>query len=202
MGAESLYLDRREIMHGYDAKNLAQAFRTVRKNTIQIAEEIPEDKYDFRPTEGTRTVGESLKHIAVSTLWPMRAHGAHGQRIAALTIDMFGEVMAATQAAEAKMHSKADILKTLQDNGEEFATFVEGLSDDVLAEIVTLPPQTGQPPKTRFEMLLSPKEHEMHHRGQLMLVERMLGITPHLTRQMQERMAAMQQQMAAARAQA
>ena len=32
----------------------------------------------------------------------------------------------------------------------------------------------------------------MHHRGQLMLVERMLGITPHLTRQMQERMAAMQ----------
>jgi hypothetical protein len=29
----------------------------------------------------------------------------------------------------------------------------------------------------------------MHHRGQLMLVERMLGITPHLTRHMQERMA-------------
>jgi hypothetical protein len=28
----------------------------------------------------------------------------------------------------------------------------------------------------------------MHHRGQLMLVQRMLGITPHLTRQMEERM--------------
>jgi uncharacterized damage-inducible protein DinB len=40
--------------------------------------------------------------------------------------------------------------------------------------------------------LLSPKEHEMHHRGQLMLIQRMLGLTPHLTRQMQERMAAMQ----------
>jgi uncharacterized damage-inducible protein DinB len=26
------------------------------------------------------------------------------------------------------------------------------------------------------------KEHEMHHRGQLMLIERMLGIVPHLTR--------------------
>ena len=46
------------------------------------------------------------------------------------------------------------------------------------------------PSKTRFEMLLSTKEHEMHHRGQLMLIERMLGIVPHLTRQMQERMAA------------
>jgi uncharacterized damage-inducible protein DinB len=39
-------------------------------------------------------------------------------------------------------------------------------------------------------MLMSIKEHEMHHRGQLMLIERMVGIVPHLTRQMQERMAA------------
>jgi uncharacterized damage-inducible protein DinB len=32
-------------------------------------------------------------------------------------------------------------------------------------------------------MLLSVKEHEMHHRGQLMLIERHLGIVPHLTRE-------------------
>jgi uncharacterized damage-inducible protein DinB len=44
--------------------------------------------------------------------------------------------------------------------------------------------------KTRFEMILGVKEHEMHHRGQLMVIERMLGIVPHLTRQMQDRMAA------------
>jgi uncharacterized damage-inducible protein DinB len=37
--------------------------------------------------------------------------------------------------------------------------------------------------------MLGPKEHEMHHRAQLMVVERMLGIVPHLTRQMQQRMA-------------
>jgi hypothetical protein len=36
------------------------------------------------------------------------------------------------------------------------------------------------------------KEHELHHRGKLMVVERMLGITPHLTRQREERIAAMQ----------
>jgi uncharacterized damage-inducible protein DinB len=42
--------------------------------------------------------------------------------------------------------------------------------------------------KTRFEMILSVKEHEMHHRGQLMLMERMVGIVPHLTREMQARM--------------
>ena len=32
----------------YGGKELAAAFRTVRKNTIQIAEDIPEDKYDFQ----------------------------------------------------------------------------------------------------------------------------------------------------------
>jgi uncharacterized damage-inducible protein DinB len=31
----------------------------------------------------------------------------------------------------------------------------------------------------------------MHHRGQLMLIERLLGIVPHLTKQFQERMAQM-----------
>jgi hypothetical protein len=30
----------------------------------------------------------------------------------------------------------------------------------------------------------------MHHRGQLMLVERMIGITPHLTRENEARRAA------------
>ena len=51
-------------------------------------------------------------------------------------------------------------------------------------------PAGAQPPtKTRFEMLMSAKEHEMHHRGQLMVSQRMMGLTPHLTRQMQERMA-------------
>ena len=42
-------------------------------------------------------------------------------------------------------------------------------------------------------MLMSAKEHEMHHRGQLMLLQRLIGITPHLTRESQARMARAQQ---------
>ena len=75
---------------------------------------------------------------------------------------------------------------------------MEGLPEDLLAERVKLAPGMVPPDKSRFEMLLGPKEHEMHHRAQLMVVERMLGITPHLTRQMQERMAAMKAAQAGA----
>ena len=68
----------------------------------------------------------------------------------------------------------------------------EGLTDAFLGESVKMMPG-GQPPtKSRFELLLGVKEHEMHHRGQLMLVERMIGIVPHLTRDFQERMSRMQ----------
>jgi len=42
-----------------------------------------------------------------------------------------------------------------------------------LEETVTEP--DGKTAKTRFERLLGAKEHEMHHRGQLMLIERQLG---------------------------
>jgi uncharacterized damage-inducible protein DinB len=60
------------------------------------------------------------------------------------------------------------------------------MSDAQLGEAVTAPNAT----KSRFEMLLGVKEHEMHHRAQLFLIERMIGIVPHLTRARQERMAA------------
>jgi uncharacterized damage-inducible protein DinB len=181
-------------MNAYGAADLARAFRTVRKNTIQIADEIPADKYDFRPAEGSMSVAETLKHIAISTTWPIEAHS---QRLTAMTFDMFGKVHARMAQAEAELKTKSDIVNALVTNGEKFAAFLEGLTDEVLSETVSFPPETHQPPKTRFEMLLSSKEHEMHHRGQLMVIERMLGIVPHLTRQMQERIAAMQQKQAA-----
>lgn len=43
------------------------------------------------------------------------------------------------------------------------------------------------------------KEHEMHHRGQLMLVERMLGIVPHLTRRLRTLISEMKKADAAPR---
>jgi len=99
---------------------------------------------------------------------------------------------------EAKPRTKAEIVAMLKTEGDKFAAFLEGLPESFFAEVVTMPPGAGEPSKTRFEMLLSPKEHEMHHRAQLMTLQRMIGQVPHLTRQMQERVAQMQ---AAAQAQ-
>ena len=173
-------------MIGYGGKEMAASFRTVRRNTIQIASEIPEDRYDWAPAEGTRSVGSLLAHLIVSPILYEEMHRT--LRLTTLKGYDFGGVIARMMAEEAKLSGKATLLNALQSEGERLASWMETLSDEYLAETYTDP--TGQNPKTRFEGLLSVKEHEMHHRGQLMLIERILGIVPHLTRQMQERMAA------------
>jgi uncharacterized damage-inducible protein DinB len=174
-------------MSTYGAAQLAASFRTVRKNTIQIAAEIPEDQYGFTPVSGTRTVGQTLVHIAVSPrIWAAIIHSG----VSTLEGFNFMELFMGNLAEEQKPRSKAEILALLETEGDRFAVLLAGLSDEKLAADLTQP--DGASSKTVLETMLSPKEHEMHHRGQLMLVERMLGITPHLTRAMQERFAAMQ----------
>ena len=85
-------------------------------------------------------------------------------------------------AAEKRLRSKAEIVAALREEGEKFASFVESLDEAALSSTVSFPPPVQPATKTRFEMLLGVKEHEMHHRGQLMLVQRLLGQVPHLTR--------------------
>jgi uncharacterized damage-inducible protein DinB len=172
----------------YAAKDLAESLRTVRKNTLVIAEEIPEDRYSFRAAPDTRTVAQILTHIAAFPKLPEQIHAI--ERRTNLEGFDFPKVFQGIMAEEQTPRTKAQIVAMLREQGERFAKWLESQSDAFLAEQVKFPAGMTPPVKTRFEMLLGAKEHEMHHRGQLMLIERMIGIVPHLTRQMQERMAA------------
>ena len=176
----------------YGGKELASAFRTVRKNTIRVAEDIPEDKYDFVAAPEVRTVGRMLAHVAISTrIW----EEVHKNGLTTLVdFDFFG-MMDRFNAEEAKSRTKAEIVELLRTEGDQFAAWLETLTPEVLAETVIEP--DGKTAKTRFERLLSVKEHEMHHRAQLMLIERQLGIVPHLTKQFQEVVAQMRTAKAA-----
>ena len=56
------------------------------------------------------------------------------------------------------------------------------MTDEQLAEPVAVMATD----KSRFELLLGLKEHEMHHRAQLMQMQRLLGMVPHMTRARQQ----------------
>src|SRR5262245_20173362 len=179
-------------MDCYSAKELADAFRTVRKNTIQVAEDIPESKYDFVAAPEVNTVARMLAHVAVSTrFW----EEIDGKGLTTLQGFDFIPLVEKNQADETKQRTKSEIVQLLRSNGEKFAAWLETLTPEVLAQRVTEP--DGKTVKSRFERVLGAKEHEMHHRSQLMLIERQLGIVPHLTRQRQERMAQLKAQRSA-----
>jgi hypothetical protein len=59
----------------YDgAKELTAGFSTVRNNTIRIAAEIPEQRYDFKAAPEVRGIRATLAHIALSTMFPRQVH--------------------------------------------------------------------------------------------------------------------------------
>jgi len=173
----------------YGAPDLARSFRVVRKNTLQIAEEIPEDKYDFRPAEGGRSVRELLAHIAVSSIGGYQGHAV--RKITTFVGIDFPTLIRERQEHERKLVSvpKAELVALLADDGEKWAAYLDTVSEAELGVIIPFAEPAVPRAKSRFEMFLSAKEHEMHHRAQLMVYERLLGMVPHLTRERQARMA-------------
>jgi uncharacterized damage-inducible protein DinB len=164
----------------YGPKQLADSMRTVRKNTIQIAEDIPEKEYNYRPTPESRSTAETLLHIVGLARFDRFVH--EEEHLSSLEGFDFGTLIKKSELEEKRPRSKAEILDLLRTEGERWAQWVEQLPESFLSEQVRMP---GGRSTNRFEMLLGTKEHEMQHRAQLTVIERLLGIVPHLTRNRQ-----------------
>jgi uncharacterized damage-inducible protein DinB len=177
--------DGEEKMNLYGPRQLAESMRMVRKNTIQIAEDIPEKDYNYRPTPESRSVLETLVHIASLSRFDRIVH--EEQHLSSLEGFDFGALFKG-EAEEKRIRAKSDVVALLLTQGDRWCQWLEGLPEPLLSEHVRQP---GGVLKTRFEMLVGTKEHEMHHRGQLMVIERLLGIVPHLTRGRQSRQVAL-----------
>jgi uncharacterized protein YndB with AHSA1/START domain/uncharacterized damage-inducible protein DinB len=160
----------------YSVRQLVDSIRAVRQNTIRIAEDIPESKYDYRPTPESRSVAETLVHIA--WLWTSD-HLIHAERrLDSLEGFDFPALLATSAAEEKRARTKAEIIDLLRTDGERWATWLAQLPESFLAERVRLP---GGSSVSRFEMLLATKEHELQHRAQLTVIERLIGIVPRPT---------------------
>jgi uncharacterized damage-inducible protein DinB len=172
------------VMTYYGNKELARSFRTVRANTLAVAEDIPEPSYGFRPAPETRSVAEILKHVVFSA---RGAYDAHAVRKINTYVGVdFRALARERQQQEQQVMTKPEILDALRRDGEAWAKYLDSVPETELADLIPFPEGAEPPVKSRFEMLLSAKEHEMHHRAQLMVIERLLGILPHLTRRRME----------------
>src|SRR5947209_18314997 len=121
----------------YGAKEIAAAFRTVRNNTVKMAEEIPENKYDFRAAPDTRSIGQTLTHIALGSGFQ---HYVHSNKVTDMKTVNFPELFQKFTAEESKPRTKAEIVALLRTEGDKFAAFLESATDSFLAEQETMPP--------------------------------------------------------------
>src|SRR5215217_6081127 len=95
----------------YGAKEMAASFRTVRENTLKIAEEIPENKYDFAPAPDCRSIGKTLVHIALGTGFQ---HHIQSNKVTDMKTVNFPELMKGIVSEEAKPRTKAETIAFLK----------------------------------------------------------------------------------------
>jgi len=103
-------------MNLYEPKHLADSMRVVRKNTIAIAEDIPEAQYDYRPTQDSRSVRETLLHMASMTLFDLHIH--EEQKRTSMEGFDFRGFFAGLPTNEKCSLPKSEIVAVLRDGGE------------------------------------------------------------------------------------
>jgi uncharacterized damage-inducible protein DinB len=142
-----------------------QYFGNVRERTMRVARCIPSDKIDWTYAPGKFTLGDILRHLAVTEryMWAENAHGhparytTHGKELA----DGLEKVLAFME----RLHA------------ESIEIFAKLSDEDLQRKCVT----PGDAPITVWKWLRSMTEHEIHHRGQIYLCLSMLGVpTPPL----------------------
>jgi len=160
----------------YGIRQLVDGMRAVRANTILIAGDIPEEKFGYRATPTTRSVAETLVHIA--WLWTSDRVLHETRHIHAIEGFDFPALLKTSEVEEKLPRSKAEIIQLLAVEGERQARWLGELPESFYGERVQLP---GGGSVSRFEMILATKEHELQHRAQLTVIERLIGVVPRFT---------------------
>jgi len=107
----------------YGRRQLADSMRAVRQNTILMAGDIPESKYGFRATPGTRSIAEALVHIAWLSSADRLIH--EERRLGTLEGFDFPALLATSAAGEQVVRSKEEIIALLRAEGDRAARWVE-----------------------------------------------------------------------------
>src|SRR5258708_33722807 len=83
----------------------------------------------------------------------------------------FGALLKKWESEEKRPRSKSELVALLLKEGARWCQWGEGLPESLWSEQERMP---GGALKSRFEMLVGTKEHELNHRVRLMGIDRLL----------------------------
>jgi uncharacterized damage-inducible protein DinB len=134
-------------------------YTNVKQNILRSAEKMSEEKYSFQPTDGVRTYGQLLAHVADGQYeFCGAAASKHDEKNVEQTAKTKAEIIAALKTAFAYCDD-----------------IYAGMTD---AKAVEMIPAFGGTKITRLSMLDFNMGHTFEHYGNLVTYMRIQGIVP------------------------
>jgi uncharacterized damage-inducible protein DinB len=126
---------------------------------LDMAEMMPEEEYDFKPTERQRSFKDQLLHIKDNMEW--------------LSSSYFTSELEKSQEKEIP-NSKVETIALLKISFDAVSEIIKNTSEDSLDETV----EFFAGPKSKLQILNLLQDHVTHHRGQLIVYLNLKNIEP------------------------
>ena len=155
---------------------LVKTWKDFRRGLIAEVEQIPEDKFDFRATPETRSIAELLRHVVeVQKMLIGEAGRADGN----LRRQSFADHVKEYAPDVTGVSDKNGLLELLRSSMEVCEASIRSIDDLLQGSMVGI---DGKP-TPKLNVVNFAMSHEMYHRGQLTVYERLLSLEPALTKQ-------------------
>jgi uncharacterized damage-inducible protein DinB len=153
-----------------------EAWEDIRDGLIAELDNIPEDRFNFRPAPDTRTVAELVRHVLEVALM---ATGELARHDTDLRREPWLQLLALYDGPIRKASSKTDLIAALSSTFQESVRRFRALGEDGIQQPIT---RFDGKKGTKLAWLHHCLGHEQYHRGQLAVYQRLMGIEPALTR--------------------
>ncbi len=150
------------------AKEALEIWNSIGKRLITMAEDWPEDKYDFKPNPAQRSFAEQLLHAAGT------------DRIFTAAIEGKPLDYGWENPPRDNLKTKAEIVAYVKQSVEDGAAAIQALDDQSILKTVKYP--YGNMLATKYFCIADASEHMGEHYGQLVVYYRVNNVVPPASR--------------------
>jgi len=175
--ASQKFCGTKEIIMPVDT--LITSWRDVRSGFTREVEQIPAEKFSFRASPETRTVSELVQHVIEAQKFLVGETCRSNSNLMRQSFANHIKEYAPEVSSVIEKEGLLELLASSMTKAEELLQSQAGRLDDSILAL------DGKP-KRKFDFLNFAISHEMYHRGQLTVYERLLGIEPQLTQMLKK----------------
>jgi len=144
-----------------EVKVVLDSWNEIGRKLTAMAEDFPEDKYDFKPTPAQRSFAEQLLHAAGSCYY--------------FTNSVMGQKLPEGDPKRDQYKSKADVVAFVKKSFADGAAAIQAKGEKGLTtEVVYTPGQKARVLDIAYGII----EHSGEHYGQLVVYYRLVGLVP------------------------